>query len=415
MLKPDRHFYPLIVLLTLLTALAPLSVDFYIPSLPDIAASFQTSAVAAQLTLSSFMLGFAFSMFIAGPLADIFGRRPVMLGSLSAYLITSTIVFFAPNIELMIIARFFQGLLGCYCTALSRAMAKDAYSGQQEIKAVALISGSVAVAPAVAPLLGGFIQTYFSWHVIFFTMILFGALALLLSYFLLPETCLEKKKNISIKYMLHSYCQVILDLNYLRYNLLASFAFAGFFVFVTGSSFILIESWHISPGIYSIIFSFIIFGYMAGSYSSPYFSRLLSKSGAIYLGMFLQCLGVLIIVFSSLLLDKNLIGFISGMFFYELGIGLFISPAQVKALLYIKENIGLAASLLFFGEIGLAFLASSLTAHVSHITAWPLGLLMLGCVVLGLFAFFSLGLVQVKLEQVKKLKKFKAERHYEAR
>nr|WP_235603023.1 MFS transporter [Piscirickettsia litoralis] len=96
MLKPAQHFYPFIILLTLLTALAPLSVDFYIPSLPNIASSFNTSATAAQMTLSSFMLGFAFSMFIAGPLSDIFGRRPVMLGSLSAYLITSTIVFLRP-------------------------------------------------------------------------------------------------------------------------------------------------------------------------------------------------------------------------------------------------------------------------------------------------------------------------------
>lgn len=195
MLKPDRHFYPLIVLLTLLTALAPLSVDFYIPSLPDIATSFQTTAVAAQLTLSSFMLGFAFSMFIAGPLADIFGRRPVMLGSLSAYLITSTIVFFAPNIELMIIARFFQGLLGCYCTALSRAMAKDAYSGQQEIKAVALISGSVAVAPAVAPLLGGFIQTYFSWHVIFFYHDFIWCVGLAIKLFFTARNLLRKEEK----------------------------------------------------------------------------------------------------------------------------------------------------------------------------------------------------------------------------
>nr|WP_235603022.1 MFS transporter [Piscirickettsia litoralis] len=296
----------------------------------------------------------------------------------------------------MIIARFFQGLLGCYCTALSRAMAKDAYRGQQEIKAVALIAGSVSVAPAVAPILGGLIQSYFNWHVTFFIMILFGLLAFILSLFLLPETCLEKKKNISIKDILLSYYHVAADLNYLRYNLLASFGFAGFFVFVTGSSFVLIDSWHIPPGVYGGIFALVILGYMAGSYSSPYFVKLLSKSRAIYLGIFLQCLGVLIIIFSALIFTQNLSGFIVGMLCYELGIGLLISPAQVKAMSYIKENIGLAAGLLFFGEVGLAFLSSSATAHVVHVNALPLGLLMLGCVLLGLLLFFGLGLTQVK-------------------
>ena len=169
MLRPGT--FALTALLAALTAVGPLTTDMYLPSLPDIAQRLGASTAQTQLTISSYLIGFAVGQIVYGPVSDRHGRKPVLLAAVVLYCAATLACALATSIEMLIIARAGQALGGSGGIVLARAIVRDLYSGARAGRELSLIGAVMALAPVFAPLVGGVLQTGFGWRSVFFTLL----------------------------------------------------------------------------------------------------------------------------------------------------------------------------------------------------------------------------------------------------
>ena len=190
MLKPDT--FALTALLAALTALAPLSTDLYLPTLPDIGRAFGVSPARVQLTLSAYLVGFALGQIAYGPISDWYGRKSGLLVALACYCIGSLICLAAPSIDVLIGARVLQAFGGSGAIVLARAVVRDLYSGARAGKELSVMGLVMAFAPVSAPLLGGILHTLFGWRSAFAALLAFGLVLIVTVRRKLPETLGER-------------------------------------------------------------------------------------------------------------------------------------------------------------------------------------------------------------------------------
>ena len=177
-----------IALLMGLMTIAPLSIDMFLPSLPMMIDEFNVSASTMQLTVTTFLLAFSASQLVFGPLSDRFGRRPIMVWGLILFLLGGFISLFAQSGTMLIIGRIIQGFGGGAAPVIARAIVLDVFEGKRAAKIFAYITIATPLAPAIAPIIGGVLQSLFDWHAVFITLIAIGIILLGLYLLLLPET-----------------------------------------------------------------------------------------------------------------------------------------------------------------------------------------------------------------------------------
>ena len=262
--RPDS--LPVAVLLAALFALGPLSTDMYLPALPAMSRSLGTGVGPVQLTLSVFLVGFAVSQLVMGPLSDRFGRRPVLLVGLAVYLVATLACVFAPSIEALIAARFFQSLGACTGVVLGRAVVRDVYGRARTARMLAYMSAAMAVAPLVAPIIGGYVVVWFDWRAVFMVLAAFGLTMLVLVAAFLRET----NEHLDVHAarpgpMIRNYVALFTVRRYVGYMLTNAFVYSGLFAFISGSPFVLIDFLGLEPRLFGLSFATIIVGYMAGT------------------------------------------------------------------------------------------------------------------------------------------------------
>src|SRR5476651_2538226 len=190
MLRPGT--FALTVLLAALSAIGPLTTDMYLPSLPDIARLLGASTAQVQLTISAYLFGFAIGQILYGPLADRHGRKPVLLAAMGLYCAASLACALSTSIEMLIAARALQALGGAGGIVLARAIVRDLYSGARAGRELSLMGSVMALAPVLAPLAGGLLQTGFGWRAIFVTLVLAAIIGLAVVWTRMPETLGER-------------------------------------------------------------------------------------------------------------------------------------------------------------------------------------------------------------------------------
>src|SRR5262249_13484998 len=217
MLQPGT--FGLTLLLAMLTALGPLSMYMYLPSLPDIAQVLGAPVARTQLTISSYLIGFAVGQMIYGPLSDRYGRRPVLLAAVALYFASTLACAAAQSVDILIVARLLQGISGSGAIVLARAIVRDVYSGVQAARELSLMGSISATAPIVAPMLGGVLQAGFGWRANFICMSVGGLIALLVAARLLPETLHHdtRARSLSFFSMMRGYGAVARHARFLIY------------------------------------------------------------------------------------------------------------------------------------------------------------------------------------------------------
>ena len=263
MLRPGT--FALTALLAALTAVGPLSTDMYLPSLPDIAHEFHASTPQVQLTLSAFLIGFAVGQIVYGPVSDRYGRKPVLLAAVGLFCAASLACTLSTSIEMLIAARAAQALGGSGAVVLTRAIVRDLYSGVRAGRELSLIGSVMALAPVLAPIGGGALQTVFGWQAIFVVLVAAGAIAMTITWTLLPETLAKPTMNGAPVSMLRSYRIVLSSRVYLAYLGLGSFSYAGLFAWLSGASFVLQNLYGLTPFVFGCVFAIASFGYLAGT------------------------------------------------------------------------------------------------------------------------------------------------------
>lgn len=245
----------LIVLLGLLAALGPLSIDAYLPSLPAIAAEFSAHSSLVEQNVSAYFFSLGAGLILSGPLSDRFGRRIVLFTGLGIYLCATLACVFAQGIATLIAARAAQGVGTSAVVVAGRAVVRDVWSGNQAARVMSFVMMVMAFAPMLAPLLGGQIFIFFGWRQIFWLMFGFGVLLTVLIFVRLPETNgPDRHVNVRIATFFRAYAYVLKSSRAWSYLLCGGLIYATLFGYITGSAFVYIDLFGITPNISAYFF-----------------------------------------------------------------------------------------------------------------------------------------------------------------
>ncbi len=387
--KPDT--LALTILLAILTSLGPLSTDMYLPSLPAIGADFGADTPAVQLTLSAFLLGFAVGQIFYGPLADRHGRKPVLLVGLGLFTLSSAAIAAAPSIEVMTLARFFQALGASGPIVLARTVVRDLYTLERAGKELARMGSIMGVVPAVAPVLGGILETVVGWRASFVAVTVFAIAVASVVVLRLPETLKARAPEpVSIVNILRIYRELLRDAGYRAYLLLVCCTYGGLFAFISGSSFVLQGVYGLSPLAYGFAFGSVVFGFISGAWVS---SRIVSArgiEGTLHVGMIGMAAGGLLMCGALALVPSSIVAILGPMLVYSFGVGVALSQIQVGAMTPFPHRAGAASSLLGLSQMSSAALLGIVLGHGLGSSAWPMALMIAAVGSTGLALFHLL-------------------------
>ncbi|RWG50564.1 MAG: Bcr/CflA family efflux MFS transporter [Mesorhizobium sp.] len=249
-------FLRIAVVLGLLSAIGPFAIDMYLPALPSIGEDLKAGTAAVQMSLLIFFLSMGFGQIVVGPISDIVGRKLPLYVGLALFMVGGVGSAMAPNIEWLIAFRFLQGLGASAGMAVPRAIVRDLHTGNEAAKLMSLLMLVFSVSPILAPLTGSQIIESFGWRAVFWTVTGAAALATILLATSLKETrSAEERANSSFGTALAGYRYLMSDRNFLGLTAIAGFGIASFFVYLSSSSFILIDHYGLSPSVYSVFFS----------------------------------------------------------------------------------------------------------------------------------------------------------------
>jgi MFS transporter, DHA1 family, multidrug resistance protein len=253
MLRPNT--FALTATLALMTALGPLSMDMYLASLPDIERLMAATTADTQLTISIYLIGFAIAQILYGPVSDRYGRRPVLLFALALFTAASLACAAAWSIDVLIAARFVQALGGAGAAVIARAIVRDLYAGPRAGRELSLMGAVMALAPIIAPAVGGLLHIAFGWQSNFLLVVVAGAIIAAVVWKLLPETAPQRAdKPISLMSIIGGFGTFLADKRYLAYLGIITFSFAGLFAWISGSAFVLQRIFSLDPFEFGLAF-----------------------------------------------------------------------------------------------------------------------------------------------------------------
>jgi MFS transporter, DHA1 family, multidrug resistance protein len=383
MLRADT--FALTALLAALTAIGPLSTDMYLPSLPSIAADLQTGTAQVGLTISAYLIGFAAGQIVYGPVSDRHGRKPVLLGALALYSAASLACAFSTSIDMLIAARALQALGGSGGIVLTRAIVRDLYSGARAGRELSLIGSVMALAPVLAPLAGGMLQTVSGWRAVFFTLLAAGAFIGLIVWQLLPETLAQRAEQpVSLRAMWDSYKILAKSRRYLAYLGLTTLSFGGLFAWISGSSFVLQDLYGLTPFAYGFYFAIGSVGYMTGTTLAAKLVLRIGIDGTLGIGSAALALGGLGMATALALGLTSALSLVLPIAVFLAGLGMVLPQSIAGAMQPFPERAGAASSLLGFVQQSGAALCGGLVVWLLDKNAWPLAgtVAAMGCATL---------------------------------
>src|SRR5258708_1514225 len=264
MLAPGSRAF--ITLLAASTALPALSIDLSLPALPRLTAVFATTPDRAQLTLSVFLVGFAIGQLAYGPVSDRFGRRPVLLFGLVVYTIGGIGCALAGTIDQLILFRLLQGIGGCVGRVMGPAIVRDEFHAQKGAQVLSYVTLVMALAPLIAPVIGGYLLVFADWQAIFLVLAGFGAIVLAVIATRFAESSKHRDPQATqIPTLLGNYIRFMANRACLGYALINCFVFAGLFSYISGSSFVFIEVFGLPSHVYGMLFGATALAFMSGA------------------------------------------------------------------------------------------------------------------------------------------------------
>jgi DHA1 family bicyclomycin/chloramphenicol resistance-like MFS transporter len=371
-----------------LGTIAPFSIDLYLPALPALGADLGASQQQVAATVTMFLLGLAFGQVQAGSLSDTHGRRRPLLAGLLLYTLASLACAFAPSIQVLMAARFLQGLGGAAGMAIANASVTDYVRGRDAARLFSRLAMIGGVAPIVAPLVGGQLLRVVSWRGLFIVLAGIG-LALFASVLAgLPESLPQERRSVAgVATLLKSLLGLSRDLGFVGLALTSAFSFAGFFAYLAGSSFVYQEVYGVSPAAFSLLFAVNAVGMLGANDLNHRLlarftpQRLLAAALVVYLG---ASVTALLVLFAGSL---PLWALAAPLFVLVASVGLIIPNSTALALSRHPEAAGTAAA--YFGtlRLGLGALATPLVGLAGGRDGVSMGLVIAGAGLLALLTF----------------------------
>ncbi len=383
MLRPGT--FALTALLAALSAVGPLTTDLYLPSLPDIVRLLDTTTSRGQLTISAYLIGFAVGQIVYGPVSDRHGRKPVLIGAIMLYCLASLTCAFSTSIEMLIGARALQALGGCGGIVLARAVVRDLYSGARAGRELSLMASVMALAPVLAPIAGGALQTAFGWRSSFLVLVVAGLIGIVVIWMLLPETLKTRAAEpVSLGSMLASFREVARDPAYRAYLGLATTSYAGLFAWISAASFVLQDLYGLSPLSFGVAFAAGSIGYMVGSTFAARLVVRIGLDGIIGIGGVTLTVGGLGMVASLALGLTSAMSLVFPMAIYLAGLGMVMAQSIAGAMTPFPQRAGVASALLGFVQQSVSAICGAVVGSLLGQSAWPLAAAVaaMGCTTL---------------------------------
>ncbi|MFI6420880.1 multidrug effflux MFS transporter [Streptomyces sp. NPDC050842] len=393
---PAARSVGLLVTLVLggLTALPPLSMDMYLPALPEVTGALNAPAATVQLTLTACLAGMALGQLVVGPMSDKWGRRRPLLVGMVVYVLATAVCALAPTAELLIGFRLLQGLAGAAGIVIARAVVRDLYDGVEMARffsTLMLISGA---APIVAPLIGGQILRITDWRGVFHVLTVIGILLTLVVWRFLGETLPpERRHEGGVGDALRTMRGLLADRVFTGYMLTGGLAFAALFAYISASPFVVQEIYGASPQTFSLLFGvnsigLVIVGQINGKLLVGRVR--LDKVLGWGVGAILLASLALLLMTAGVFGEVGLVPIAAGLFVLMSAMGLALPNTNAQALMRTPHAAGSASALLGTSSFLVGAVASPLVGIAGEHTAVPMAVVQLACAALSLACFLGL-------------------------
>ncbi|WP_414050755.1 multidrug effflux MFS transporter [Macrococcus animalis] len=373
--------FSLVIVLGLLAAFGPLSLDMYLPALPSVADELHTTASNAQLSLTACMIGLAVGQIFVGPLSDITGRKKPLAIVLLVYALSSLLAAVSTSIEMLVAFRFIQGFSGGAGSVLSRAISSDLYKGKDLTKFMAVLMLVNGLAPVLAPVIGGVILSISTWQMVFIILAIYGVMMFVLSFTLKESLPKEDRHEGALKSVIHDFRMLLTNKQFVTVLILQSLTYGVLFSYISGSPFITQKIYDMNAQEFSYLFAFNGIGLILFSQLTAKLVDNMSEVDILKLGQSIQFVGM---IATCLVLTLHL-----PMWCLWISFFLLITPVSMIgttgfsiAMQVQKQGAGSASSILGLMQFLVGGLLSPLVGLMGETSAVPFMLIILVCTVL---------------------------------
>jgi DHA1 family bicyclomycin/chloramphenicol resistance-like MFS transporter len=363
------------------SAFGPLSLDMYLPGLPQLGRELDASASATQLTLTACLAGLALGQLVAGPLSDRLGRRRPLLAGVALYAAASLLCALSPSIAVLILLRFVQGAAGAAGIVIGRAVVRDLYEGDAAARLFSSLMLVGGVAPILAPVIGGQLLHVTDWRGIFVVLAGLGAALLLAAFVGLSESLPpERRSSEGLAGTRRALRVLAADRRFAGYAMTSGFVMGAMFAYIAGSPFVLQEIYGLSPQAYSLVFAANGLGIVAASYLSRSLIGRLRPAQLVHAGVAIAAVGAALLLVTVLL--EAPVGFVlPALFLVVSPVGLVGPNATALALADHPSIAGAASALLGVAQFLIGAVAAPLVGLAGTGSALPLGFTVMAMVV----------------------------------
>jgi MFS transporter, DHA1 family, multidrug resistance protein len=381
-----RSLLPCLIIISMI---GPLALNIIMPSLPGLEKALSSSRGEVQLALSLFLASQAVSQLFIGALADRYGRRPVLLVSLTLYCLASVAASFASSILLLVLARIVQAAGATAGVVIARSVVKDLAPQERAASMIGYVTAGMIVAPLMAPIIGGAVDDAFGWRVIFLVCLALGVFAFLLCYWQLPETRPEVMEGQSMGDVLRRSFKIVQNKQFLAYALGASFTSAVFFSFLGAAPYLVVETMKMSKLAYGLWFTSLSFGYLIGNFLAGRLSSRLGSHRMILFGNVIGLGGAALLLGFAVTMEMSPLTLFIPCLITSLGNGLLLPNAVAGAISVNSKATGTAAGVVGFLQMGLGAIASFVTGQITMGSPVPMATVMFAFALAGWIALGS--------------------------
>jgi DHA1 family bicyclomycin/chloramphenicol resistance-like MFS transporter len=378
----------LLPLLMVLVVIPMLATDIYLPAISSMGEDLIASHSALMLTLTFYMAGYSISLLVSGVLADLYGRRVVVLCGIFIFFIASLASCFVTSVNHLTWCRFFQALGGGCSTLLARVIVRDLYDFKSQVRVLSYLAAGLIASPILGPIIGAFLTIHYGWRSIFYALTFFSFISFVFIYIFmqesLPIAC--RDNYFSISNLLKKYLKLLTHREFLFHTLVISFAWAVYFSFISSSPGLIQKIYKLSPLEYSYLFSLSISGYILGTI---FIRRNIERIGLrdlIYFSGLIILISTSFLATFSLLNIDSLFMFLPCIFLSLFGVGVIFPATQAGVTRSFQTDIGLISGLFYSVEMMFGAFASFILSTFSS-PSWILTSLLMLC---GAIAIFTL-------------------------
>lgn len=380
-----KNKFSLILILGLLSAIGPFSIDMYLPGFPAIATDLDTTIARISFSLSSFFIGISAGQLLYGPLLDRFGRKKPLYAGLFIYVLASIGCALATSVNGFILLRLLQALGGCVGMVASRAMVRDIFPVAENAKVFSMLVLVIGVSPIIAPTLGGYITAAFGWHYVFVVLAVMAASILIAVHFGLPESK-EPDPTRSLRPIpiINSFLSVFKEPQFYTYAFTGSVSAAGLYAYIAGSPYVFMEIFKVTEKQYGWIFALIAMGLILSSQLNSALLRIWTSEQIIKIALLCQTIIGILLFAGTLFGWFELFSTIFFIFIFLCCQGFTFPNSSALSLAPFSRNAGSASALMGAIQMGIGTLTSAIVSILSNNTALPMIGVMACC---ALFSF----------------------------